>query len=521
MSSPIRKVATPKMRVQSGPSPARIPVAPPVEPGSTPPVLLPLEELVLDPALQCRAGGTQPAKVDEYAELMADGVELGALQVVLVDDCVEPPQYLVVDGFHRHPAAVRAGRTEYPCIVTVGTRRDAVLAAAKANDRHGIPRTDADKRNAVRLLLMDEECCALASRPLGALAGVSHRLVQRVRDHYGVPPGVLLTVELAARVDAWSELLAAAQPSQRPAIVRIREASGPAELVAVGFATEHLRAHLLRRRELAFRPWPWNDLSPAAMEARAARLDDIEEIVQALGAADCPRMGELYQVLFDHRRVHERGYNLPAVEVRWRGRPRLHALVTELLEAEEEERRQREAGSPYNVAARIQRTEDPAEQAELIRAAPPQVVQYLHAPKLPPAVRDGVYLERLAPKATVRCADPRCDGWAEDVRSTCKACGLNVGMRAHFLRDAEETLGELVRSGLYGLPVGDVVVDALSVDLLAAITATVKAGTTSWIGTCPPQLARVLRVWSTRPEAPGLPEVVERAAEDLDGEDGR
>jgi len=517
VSSPIRqpaastrpaKVPRPKLpgQLHSGPTPARVQIAPAAAPapagtGSTAPVLLPLAELVLDPALQCRVGGTHEDKIAEYAELLADGAELGALRVVTVDGV-----HLVVDGFHRHRAALRAGLTVFPCRVLVGTRRDALLAAARANDDHGIPRSDGDKRNAVRLLLMDAEWCALSSRPLAELAGVSHRLVNRVRSHYGVAVGEALTAERAAAADAWAELLASAKAWERSAIERIRKAAGPAELVAVGFLNEQSRAHALRRRELAFRPWPWQDRSPAAMHARAHRLDTYEDIIAALGAADCPKMDELYQVLNDMRLLKQGGINLDNIERRWRGRPRLEVILAERKAVVAAEKARQEAESPYHIAVAIQQIADPTEQAERIKSAPAGAITYLHGPKLHPAVRDGVFRERAAPRSTVQCADPRCGGWARDVSSTCSTCGLNVGMRRDTLRKAESDIGGLVRSGAYGLPVGEVLVDAVSVDLLAALTTAVSEGRTSWIGEAPPELARALRLWTARPAPPRLPD---------------
>jgi ParB-like chromosome segregation protein Spo0J len=65
--------------------------------------------------------------------------------------------YWIGDGFHRVLAARRAGLTEFPADVRPGSRRDALLHSISSNDAHGLPRTNADKRRAVGLLLSDPE----------------------------------------------------------------------------------------------------------------------------------------------------------------------------------------------------------------------------------------------------------------------------------------------------------------------------------------------------------------------------
>ena len=78
------------------------------------------------------------------------------------------PTYWLADGFHRVLAARRAGLTEFPAEVQPGTARDALLFGISANSAHGLPRTSADKRKAVALLLADRNG---ASGATGRLAG--------------------------------------------------------------------------------------------------------------------------------------------------------------------------------------------------------------------------------------------------------------------------------------------------------------------------------------------------------------
>lgn len=89
--------------------------------------------------------------------------------------------YWLADGFHRAESAARAGVIEIPCDVRAGTRRDAILYAVGANARHGLRRTNADKRRAVETLLNDEEWRGWSDIVVAGKCGVSDRYVAKVR----------------------------------------------------------------------------------------------------------------------------------------------------------------------------------------------------------------------------------------------------------------------------------------------------------------------------------------------------
>ena len=63
--------------------------------------------------------------------------------------------YWLADGFHRFWAAKEAGLTEIYEEIHPGTLRDAILFSLSANSKHGLRRTNADKRKAVQTLLDD------------------------------------------------------------------------------------------------------------------------------------------------------------------------------------------------------------------------------------------------------------------------------------------------------------------------------------------------------------------------------
>ena len=92
--------------------------------------------------------GLAKAVVKDYAETLKAGRQLPP--VTVVQDSVTGQLYLA-DGYHRRDAAILAGRTMIDAEITEGTFTDAVRLAIRANAAHGLRRTNADKRNALRL----------------------------------------------------------------------------------------------------------------------------------------------------------------------------------------------------------------------------------------------------------------------------------------------------------------------------------------------------------------------------------
>ena len=127
-------------------------------------------------------GGTQPRAylnelvISEYREAMANGVDFPPV-VVFYDGS----HYWLADGFHRFFAAKKYGTLTLPADVRQGMRREAILYAAGANATHGLRRTNADKRRAVRRLLDDEEWQGWSDREIARQCGVTHSFVGKLR----------------------------------------------------------------------------------------------------------------------------------------------------------------------------------------------------------------------------------------------------------------------------------------------------------------------------------------------------
>jgi hypothetical protein len=133
--------------------------------------------IIVDTGIQARVK-LDPDTIADYAEAMASGVEFPP--VIAFEDPETGKKHLA-DGFHRAGAAEKAGLHHIRAEIRPGTRRDAILFAVGANATHGLPRRNADKRRAVRMLLEDPEWVQWNSREIARQCGVSHTLVDNLR----------------------------------------------------------------------------------------------------------------------------------------------------------------------------------------------------------------------------------------------------------------------------------------------------------------------------------------------------
>ena len=99
--------------------------------------------------------------------------------VVLFDD---GRKMYLADGFHRTAAALSIGRDRIDATVHQGSKQDALLFSLKANSKHGLQRTNDDKRHSVGLLLDDFEYADKSDREIAELCAVSHTFVSKIRS---------------------------------------------------------------------------------------------------------------------------------------------------------------------------------------------------------------------------------------------------------------------------------------------------------------------------------------------------
>jgi hypothetical protein len=139
-----------------------------------------LSLIVNDIDLQSRAS-ISSAVVEEYAE--SPDKDFPPILVFVEEQFgVEVhDRYFPADGWHRILAGHKRGQDDIAAEIRVGTRRDAILFSCGANAKHGIHRTDADKRRAVQRLLDDPEWSTWSNVAIAKAAAVSAPFVLSLR----------------------------------------------------------------------------------------------------------------------------------------------------------------------------------------------------------------------------------------------------------------------------------------------------------------------------------------------------
>lgn len=122
--------------------------------------------------------------VTDYADAMQNGDKFPA--VVVYHD---GSNYWLVDGFHRVVAYARVNAKKIDAEIHKGTKRDAQLAALEFNAKHGLRRSNADKRRAVMRLLEDAEWSQWSDREIARRCGVSPTSVGTYRSDLSVQVG--------------------------------------------------------------------------------------------------------------------------------------------------------------------------------------------------------------------------------------------------------------------------------------------------------------------------------------------
>jgi hypothetical protein len=136
----------------------------------------------LDIALIRLDGGTQPragldeATVGAYAEALERGDQLPPIAVMY-----DGKAYWLFDGFHRVEALKRTGWKQFDAIVESGTQQDAQWRSYSVNAAHGLPRTQADKRRAIRAALLHPQGANKSDREIARHISVDGKTVATVR----------------------------------------------------------------------------------------------------------------------------------------------------------------------------------------------------------------------------------------------------------------------------------------------------------------------------------------------------
>jgi hypothetical protein len=140
-----------------------------------------LDKIKVDGDLQVRDKINEDA-VREYAEVIREGGKMPPVTVFF-----DGKTYHLADGWHRFFAHKQAAFAEIEAEVHDGTRRDAILFALSANDKHGLRRTNADKRRSVLVLLEDFEWSEWNNTKIAEVCGVSATFVDKIRKETNTP----------------------------------------------------------------------------------------------------------------------------------------------------------------------------------------------------------------------------------------------------------------------------------------------------------------------------------------------
>ena len=137
-----------------------------------------LDAIRLDAGTQTRAH-IDDCTVAEYAEAMLAGDRFPPVVVFQQDG-----DFIMADGWHRVRAACRAKLGHILAEVRPGGRKDALQFALGCNQKHGLRRSNADKRRAVEIALA--EFGNLSDRSLAQMCGVCVQTIGNIRHQLSI-----------------------------------------------------------------------------------------------------------------------------------------------------------------------------------------------------------------------------------------------------------------------------------------------------------------------------------------------
>lgn len=115
--------------------------------------------------------------VAELEEMLKAGQELPPLSVMS-----DGGECWLYDGFHRYHALFRQKRASVVCEVEEGSLRDAWMASLRANQKHGMRRTNEDKRKIARSALEDALLKDWSDRKIAEYTGIDRDIVAEERS---------------------------------------------------------------------------------------------------------------------------------------------------------------------------------------------------------------------------------------------------------------------------------------------------------------------------------------------------
>ena len=134
-----------------------------------------IEKIRIDGDTQSRES-LKEATILDYTEKVLAGVIFKPIKIIY-----DGKDWWLADGFHRYFAHKRAKVNTIDADISNGTKRDAWIYSLSANGKHGLPRSNEDKRRSVMRALNDIELCDKTNIEIAKICDVSDMTVGRIR----------------------------------------------------------------------------------------------------------------------------------------------------------------------------------------------------------------------------------------------------------------------------------------------------------------------------------------------------
>lgn len=229
---------------------------------------LPLKQIRLDGGTQVRAS-IKEAAVMRYATDLEGGAAFPPMRVFF-----DGTDYWLSDGFHRYHAALRIGMTDFLCEIDTGTPRDALYYGSTANNLHGEPMDNADKRKITLIFIEDFEWGQWSNSEIARQLHVSPPFVAKMRGEsapavrkYITPKGNVAEKHTPVKKDKPAKPAKEAPPIEAPK---------PADPPAVDHRQEMVDELISQNETLTDR------LAVTVMDATAEEKKAAEDLIKQL-----------------------------------------------------------------------------------------------------------------------------------------------------------------------------------------------------------------------------------------------
>lgn len=137
---------------------------------------IPIDRIIEDETLHVRVK-INPMLVDKYRDLIREQGYMDPVHVFRSED----GKFILTDGYHRLRAYRAEKHETIPSEIHEGTKSEALEFAIKATCHAGAACTNADKRRAASLAVLDPKIAKYADKRIAYMIGVSPTLVGDVR----------------------------------------------------------------------------------------------------------------------------------------------------------------------------------------------------------------------------------------------------------------------------------------------------------------------------------------------------